>query len=485
MGQSHRFARWIMIASLLLAAHRGLHAESVDEEPIAAENAAAAEAPAKAEPAPVIVHEAPAVCEEHEVGGGFKLHKFWHKKKFDCVECTDALKEKPFTSTVNVNGVFQLDAGWFEASPGTHAAVNSPPTVPGDTLPAAGVDFRRARLSARGKAWENIDYVIQMDFAFPGRPTFTDVYFDIIDLPYFGHARFGQWKQPIGLEELTSFRFNPFLERSSIFLFNPFRRTGMGIYDWSEDMNTAWFFSVFRDGQDQFAGDYGFTGGTDAAGRISHVFQYEDEGEKLIHVGASYHVRAPTDHRLQYGAFGGNAPEFGLIKGTLVSPSFVNTGVMMVDFSNSYNAELAIVRGPLSIQAEAVYNNLSQMNGNPGLDFWGGYLFATYFLTGEHRPYDRRFGIFDRIRPRNNFKPVECHGWCGGAWETTARLSYIDLTSNNIRGGVLTDATLGLNWYINPYTKFMFNYIHSWLDDRTTFNGSNANTYAVRAQVDF
>ena len=71
-----------------------------------------------------------------------------------------------------------------------------------------------------------------------------------------------------------------------------------------------------------------------------------------------------------------------------------------------------------------------------------------------------------------------------GAWELAARLSYLDLNDQNIRGGTITDLTCGVNWYVNAYGKLMFNYIHS-LPDHRTMGRSEMDAFAVRAQVDF
>ncbi|WP_390620759.1 porin [Gimesia algae] len=54
----------------------------------------------------------------------------------------------------------------------------------------------------------------------------------------------------------------------------------------------------------------------------------------------------------------------------------------------------------------------------------------------------------------------------------------------------MTDLTLGLNWYLNQFTKFQFNYIHAFLQSSPARNGpivndSNADIFAIRAQVDF
>ena len=48
----------------------------------------------------------------------------------------------------------------------------------------------------------------------------------------------------------------------------------------------------------------------------------------------------------------------------------------------------------------------------------------------------------------------------------------------------MTNYVSGLNWYWNKNTKMQFNWIHSQLDD-AAIGGSDADTFAVRAQLDF
>ena len=87
--------------------------------------------------------------------------------------------------------------------------------------------------------------------------------------------------------------------------------------------------------------------------------------------------------------------------------------------------------------------------------------------------------VFGRVKPQNSFG---MEGW--GALEVCVRYSYIDLNDANIRGGIMQNATAGVNWYCNPYCKVVFNYIHSFVTDR---NGvaSEANAWGLRTQIDF
>ena len=74
----------------------------------------------------------------------------------------------------------------------------------------------------------------------------------------------------------------------------------------------------------------------------------------------------------------------------------------------------------------------------------------------EHRVYDTGKAAFGRVKPTHNFNPSEDH-W--GAFELAGRYSYLDLDSSGVDGGKLGNATLGLNWYLNHYSRVMFNYV--------------------------
>jgi phosphate-selective porin OprO/OprP len=122
-------------------------------------------------------------------------------------------------------------------------------------------------------------------------------------------------------------------------------------------------------------------------------------------------------------------------------------------------------------------------------------VFVSYFLTGENRPYNRKLGVFDRVRPYENFFRVRtCDGETQtgrGAWELAYRFSYIDFMDDlTIKGaGIATDHTFGVNWYLNPYTRLMFNYVHSTdtynkaANNRIT--GGDLDIVEARCAIDF
>ena len=73
------------------------------------------------------------------------------------------------------------------------------------------------------------------------------------------------------------------------------------------------------------------------------------------------------------------------------------------------------------------------------------------------------------VKERGNLQP----GW-----------SYLNFNGVNTQAGILNDLSLGVNWYLNPYTRVSFNYIHAMLDNPIK-GQSEANCFGVRFQVDF
>ncbi|WP_145105981.1 porin [Gimesia panareensis] len=141
----------------------------------------------------------------------------------------------PEFPTVRLTGFFQADSVWFGQDSKSIQAV-------GDVQ--NGADFRRARLAATGDAWENVGYMLEMDFAFPGRPSFMDVWMEVRDVLGGNNVRIGQYRQPIGMDALTSVKELTFLERALPFAFLPFRQIGAMYFGNTADEQTRGSFKT-------------------------------------------------------------------------------------------------------------------------------------------------------------------------------------------------------------------------------------------------
>lgn len=390
-----------------------------------------------------------------------------------------AAKKAAGKLSVNVGGRVFLDATSFGQGAGSVATF-------GDAQDT--VQFRTARLEAFGEGFDVFDYKIEVDFAGRDggdlqRTKFKDVYMGIKDLPWFNRVQIGHFKEPFSLEELTSSRYITFMERSTAnSAFVPARNVGIAAYRVSENERLTFAFGGFREIKDDppYAADddggYAFT----MRGTYLPWYDEATQGRGLLHLGLGYSYRDvdDPDQRIRV------RPE------TAVGPRVVDTGTML-DNVKDYQLlgpELAFVYGPFSVQSEyivAFYNRTAA----PDPTFHGTYVQMSYFLTGEHRPYNRQRGAFDRVKPIENFFRVRTGdgdietGW--GAWELTYRYSWLDLDDKDVLGGTTADHTFGINWYWNPYMRLMFNYVHAQVSPANNRPNADLNVFEMRAQVDF
>jgi phosphate-selective porin OprO and OprP len=338
-----------------------------------------------------------------------------------------------------------------------------------------GVEFRRARMYMSGTIYKNVGYKIQIDFA-DEDVALKDVYWQLKKLPVVGTLTVGKHKMPVSMEELTSSKYIAFMERSLPNVFVPSRQWGMSLKNTLLDDHLVWQVGAYRLGSDEQFSD----GGYNLAARVAWAPLYE-KGKHLLHVGASYSLQYIED------AAGGSVryrqrPEYHM-----TSERFVDTGTLSpIEWNHIYGVELAGSYGPFWMHSEFIGSCLKgeDVGAATGDDykFYGFTAQAGYFLTGENRPYKLGSGTWDRVKPKQNFTS-DFSGL--GAWEVALRYSYLDLDDNiaNVDAGQQHDVTVGLNWYLNPNTRIMFNYIRACAD--TVASSNAADIFGVRFQVDF
>lgn len=315
--------------------------------------------------------------------------------------------------------------------------------------------FRRARLYLKGRMWDRIAYKLEYDFA-DNVADFKDVYAEVERVPFVGAVRFGHFKEPFSLETLTSSNDMTFVERAAPAALVPERNFGLMAANAVLDERMTLAAGVFRPSD-----DVGLTVSDEAwagTARVTGLPLWADEGRDLVHLGAAYSYRSFDDEQVRFNS----RPEVPLVA------SAVDTGTVAVDTSHLLGAEAAWVRGPFSVQGEYVGAFADAPSGsNP--DLWGAYVYASWFLTGEHRPYKTGEGAFDRLKPRRPFLFGENAG--PGAWELAARYSFLDLSDGDVSGGELDTYTLGLNWYWNPNVAIYANYVYGNLRHEGAVNG--------------
>jgi phosphate-selective porin OprO/OprP len=277
------------------------------------------------------------------------------------------------------------------------------------------------------------------------------------------------------------------MERSLADAFAPARNVGLEAYDsLGEEERASYAVGWFASSSGNFGEQFTDAGGHALTARATWLPYWDDasDGRAYVHVGAGYSYRRPPFGILTFGSFP-EARSGAPIAANI--PFFVNTGPFLADHHQLLGAEFALVHGPLYIQSEYIAVPVDQRVGQD-LFFDAAYINVSYFLTGEHRTYNKLFGIIDRVYPFENFFRVRtedgpiCTGT--GAWEIAARASYIDLNDANIQGGREHNFTLGLNWYLNAYTRMTWEVIQANLD-RAPVGESQAYIAGMRFDIDF
>ena len=383
--------------------------------------------------------------------------------------------------TFNIGGQLVMDMLWFAQSPAAQATVGDANDV---------FDFRRARLYANGEFADQWSYVMGFDFAQGsgdnGRPTFLDNYIAVDELPYLGTLRIGHFFEPFTLERSGSNRNTMFMERSLTDMYAPSRNIGVMFYDQNEAQSLWWAVGSFRGMTDNFGDDAGDQEGQTVDMRLVNRPWYDEPsgGRYYLHLGAAYSFRGAADGTLQYRsrpeAFGNEDQSIS------ATPYYVDTGVLPIDYSQLWGAELLWTHGAFSLQSEAVAAPI-QLTSGESVVLTGAYVSVAYFLTGEHIPYNRELAITDRVRPFENVFRVRTEEnqivTGRGAWQIAARLSHLDATEGTVAGGDLTDFTVGLNWFLTPWHRMKFNYILANLDRRGI--SSETSIFGLRFDMDF
>ena len=386
--------------------------------------------------------------------------------------------DPPKYPTARLTGFFQLDALYVRQSTANRLTTGAA---------RDGLDFRRARVAAVGDLAENISYILEFDFA-ASQPRFVDDWVTFRQVPVVGNVRIGRYRQPFGMDELSSVRDLAFLERATVFALSPFRQTGVMIFDTLLEERATYALSGYRYNTDPFGNVYTSTDGYGVAGRLTGLPLYADD-HQLVHVGAGYSYNRPggtNPVRFQTTpeVFSGNVTGSILAPNANNLPPYVDTGAIRVTSTNLFNLEAAAIYDNFMVQSEARWAVVDQPTGSATLPAF--YAHARWILTGEKYTYNKANGVVGRVRPA---RPVYKGGF--GAWELAARYSYIDLNGTTNAAGApsgpgrqLNNLTLALNWYLIDNARFQFNYIHPVLKDRVT-GTTNSDFFAARCQIDF
>ena len=340
------------------------------------------------------------------------------------------LSDTDGSNTFKIGGRIMYDLGWQtgEDKPGGSQA-----------------EVRTARIYVKGRLNGNVSYKANYDLANKdGKVAIKDLYMEFDDL--YG-VRVGHFKEPQSLNYMTSSKYITMIGRAGIVnAINPGRNSGAGTSRQIND-NTTLAFGLFKDVSNGFSDT---SGQWSATCRATHLFS------DSLHVGASGSSR------------GGSGTGISTRPGHHMAGSVTLADDGSAQDSSLYGLEAAWLNGPFSLQAEYISQSFDTLND---AEVNGYYVTASWFLTGEHRPYSKSGGVFSRVVPSKD----------GGAYELTARLDHSQ--GEDIDTVEVDDLIIGINWYTGRNSRIMLNYVMADIDEGGA--ESNYDALLLRFQVDF
>ncbi len=351
-----------------------------------------------------------------------------------------------------------------------------------------GYGFRRARLGAQGTIGDSARWISEVDLAGGSTAQLIDVFLGLTAIPGVREVRIGHFREPFSLEGATGVPAVTFLERSPLNQLDPTRNWGVAGFWWPESERITLALGAFRDGTNRGGQSIGDEDAWAYTGRITGlpIYEPDDSQFELVHLGVSASARSPSNGLVSFNP--ANAPSLLVVVDDPPTP-FLPAVAIPASGQQLFNLQAAYVRGPWSFQGEWIATAIQQPAAN-SVFLHGIYGYTSYFLTGEHRDYDRVRGAFAPVKVlRPVTRSEEVTGGGLGAWELALRYSFFDFNSANLptmnglmSRGILHQLELGVNWYLNDFTRLMVNYTAGF-PEVAGRDPTSAHVFGLRASI--
>lgn len=311
--------------------------------------------------------------------------------------------------------------------------------------------------------------------------------------------RVGQFRPLFSLEHVTNDNYLGYLERSLVFNLSSDLTFDRGLMLHGAPVKGVYYSVALTNGTGQNADNLtsqvdNESDGFDTTARVRANFaELLGINDTVLHLGASYNQGTLTK--------GADGAKVNTARSEARGAEFFKASAFDDDAERTrWGMEAAAAYGPVKLMAEYVNLNYDGHNA-AGVDFdrdihaW--YASAQWTVTGESYADSYAGGVFNRIRPKQNFDSKD--GW--GALELGLRYSRFDASDFGSSGcvagtGCLTasytdeaDAwTLAASWIFNPYVRLMANYVRTDFDGDVTLNGKTSDhedALTMRAQFNF
>ena len=292
--------------------------------------------------------------------------------------------------------------------------------------------------------------------------------------------RAGQQDEPFSLQDMSGSRFLPFAEAGLNAALTPGDNVGVAALRSGERSSLA--AGVFGGDLNTGVGDEGVA----LTARATWAPIYEEERierggdaaatgvgtqrvDRLLHLGVGASARLDVEEPVSFSGGGGSV----LVDGALATSPTLRG----VDSLVRVNFEMAATRGAGSVQAEVAGASV-EAEGADGFAH-AGYLYGTWFATGERRGYDPSAGTFGRVVPK---RAVDDGG--RGAYELGGRVGWLDLTDLGPGAGAQLQASLVGNAYLTKRLTATLDLTRTWITAGPD-DGAATTALTLRGQIAF
>jgi phosphate-selective porin OprO/OprP len=332
-------------------------------------------------------------------------------------------------------------------------------------------DIRRARLVFNGQLTQWFRYAAEYEFQGDITNHLVDLYGEFA----FNRSqalRFGQFKEPFGLEWQSPDKAVLFAERSMGYFLTPGRDVGMMFSDSMNQESVSYGIGLFN-GNGMSGSPRGGTQDTpEIAFRIATKL-FSTTGIDILRnlqlgTSATYAKIDPVNLNL-------NVKSTGMVNLSTRNLYVLNSNTKFgliedVDYRARGNIEVAWIKGPLAVTGEYYllkYSNLETAEKKPAdADFSSWYVSVGYCVTGED--FSLAGSVLNPIYPKKFFKPDE---GTYGALVLAARFDHLNGDNDWITQGAnvsVRDAnalSVAATWFLFPVLRVIADYTYTDLSD--------------------
>lgn len=316
-----------------------------------------------------------------------------------------------------------------------------------------GMNISSTEIDIKGTVYQNVEFNFKTDFKGTNLTT-KRAFIGYKNLPFIGTLRVGYQYEPFRFSALNSSKYSTFIGKTNNHYFSS--KSNMGVVAFNsffEDRFTVQF-GLFQNGnnsKNKLDSKDGFA----FTSRVVTLPYIHSKKKQLLHFGFGFSYRKPEsknyDLRIPFDSY------FSLTNST--------DNVALTNCVYLFNLEIVYIYKSFSFQSEYTGGRIQGFPNDFNIgNFYGN---LSWILTGEQKKYIGGYNGFGEIQPKQNLNLTK-KGW--GAWEFAVGFSQTKLPERIFRNRKFSDFTLGFNWYLNPYSRIMFDFSHSDYGEKRLLN---------------